>query len=147
MNTNRQTIEKMLESMGKEIKETMKNSQVRITMPNILAVEMAGEAVGLSIVKDKVKNLLMQNEYMNIFPVSELAKIDAQAIKDKQDKIKPPQIEKFNDEHKEGYTKGFYYGLDIGRGYISALIHLEVERENALKQKQQSQQQTRGIKR
>jgi len=142
MNTNRQTIEKMLESMDKEIKLTMETSQISITRPNLLTVEMTGEAVGLSTVKDKVKNLLNRNEFVNTFHVSELAKIETQTIKDKQDKIKPPQIEKFKDElYKEGYAKGFYYGLDIGRGYIDALIRLEVERENIREQKQQTQQQ------
>lgn len=128
--------------MDKEIKMTMETSQTSITRPNLLTVEMTGAAVGLSTVKDKVKNLLNRNEFVNTFHVSELARIDAQTIKDKQDKIKPPQIEKFKDElYKEGYARSFYYGLDVGRGYIDALIRLEVERENIRKQKQQTQQQ------
>jgi hypothetical protein len=141
MNTTRQTIEKMIASMDKEFKDTIEITNNSNPMSNFKA-EIIGEAAGFFSVIEKVKGLLKQNDFVNTFHINELAKINAQTIKDKQDKVKPPQIEMFKDElYKEGYAKGFYYGLDKGCGYIGALIRLEADRENVRKQKQQTQQQ------
>jgi len=145
MNTTRQTVEKMIASMDKDAIDTINVTKDSKTMSGFKA-GIIGEATGLSTVTEKVKEILKQNESVNTFHISKFAKIAAQTIKDKQDKINPPQIEKFNDEfYKEEYTKGFYYGLDKGYDYIGALIILEKDLEDVRKQKQQAQQQQQTI--